>query len=87
MSNIRAYLADIGRRGGTKSRRTLDSETAKEMVRLREARRAYRTYYALCFWSFRADLVITRDDIPWVVEQLQKHGNRAAWLTAAKLSR
>jgi hypothetical protein len=54
---------------------------------VREARRAYRTYYASCFWSYRADLVITRDDVAWVAEQLRKHGDRAAWLMAAKLCR
>ena len=87
MSSVREYLADIGRRGGTKSRRTLDPDTAREMVRVREARRAYRTYYASCFWSYRPDLIITRDDIAWVAEQLRKHGDRAAWLMAAKLCR
>ncbi|MCO4098273.1 MAG: hypothetical protein HEQ38_02530 [Gemmatimonas sp.] len=87
MSSVRSYLAEIGRRGGTKSRRTLDPDTARDMVRVREARRAYRTYYASCFWSYRADLVITRDDVAWVAEQLRKHGDRAAWLMAAKLCR
>ena len=87
MPTVREYLAYIGRRGGTKSRRTLDPDTARNMVRVREARRAYRTYHASCFWSYRADLTITRDDIAWVAEQLMKHGNRAAWLTAAKLCR
>ncbi len=87
MPSVRNYLAEIGRRGGTKSRRTLDPDTAREMVRVREARRAYRTYYPSCFWSYRHDLTITRDDIPWVAEQLRKHGDRAAWLIAAKLCR
>ncbi|WP_434479132.1 hypothetical protein [Gemmatimonas sp.] len=87
MSSVRSYLSEIGRRGGTKSRRTLDPDTARDMVRVREARRAYRTYYASCFWSYRADLVITRDDVAWVAEQLRKHGDRAAWLMAAKLCR
>ena len=87
MSSVRSHLAEIGRRGGTKSRRTLDPDTARAMVRVREARRAYRTYYASCFWSYRADLVITRDDVAWVAEQLRKHGDRAAWLMAAKLCR
>ncbi len=87
MSSVREYLADIGRRGGTKSRRTLDPDTARDMVRVREARRAYRTYYASCFWSYRSDLTITRDDVAWVAEQLRKHGDRSAWLVAAKLCR
>ena len=42
MSSIRKYLADIGRRGGIKSRRVLEPETARRMVELREARRAAR---------------------------------------------
>ena len=42
MSNVRAYLAEIGRRGGTKSRRTLEPDVARRMVEIREARRAAR---------------------------------------------
>jgi hypothetical protein len=42
MSHLRAYLAKIGRRGGIKSRRTLDSAVARRMVEIREARRAAR---------------------------------------------
>ncbi len=87
MSGVRKYLAEIGRRGGTKSRRTLDPDTARDMVRVREARRAYRAYHATCFWSYRTDPMITRDDVAWVAEQLMKHGDRSAWLTAAKLCR
>ena len=36
---IKEYLQEIGRRGGKKSRRTLTSEQAKEMVRIREAKK------------------------------------------------
>ena len=39
--STRAFLAAIGRRGGIKSRRTLDPETARAMVQVREARRAF----------------------------------------------
>jgi hypothetical protein len=46
VSHIRAYLAAIGRRGGIKSRRALDSETAKRMVAMREARRVARSLAA-----------------------------------------
>lgn len=76
---IRDYLAEIGRRGGQKSRRTLDPETARNMVRVREARRAYRHFHTLCFWSYRPDLKIGMDDVEWVAETLMKHGNRQAW--------
>jgi hypothetical protein len=87
MTTVKKYLASIGRRGGLKSRRTLDAATAREMVRVREARRAYRRFYTLCFWSYRRDLTIGRDDVPWVAEQLMKHGNRETWNTAERLCR
>jgi len=87
MSVIRRYLAAIGARGGRKSRRTLDADTARTMVRVREARRAFRRFRASCFWSYRSDLVITVNDIPWVTEQLMKQGNRDAWRIGAKLCR
>ncbi len=57
------------------------------MVKVREARRAYRRYHASCFWSYRPELEIGIDDVPWVAEQLMKHGNRAAWLIGKSLCR
>ena len=85
MKKLDRYLAEIGARGGRKSRRTLDPETARTMVRVREARRAFRRFRSTCFWSYRPDLVIGAADIQWVAEQLMKHGNREAWRIGAKL--
>ena len=85
--SIREYLAEIGRRGGQKSRRTLDSETARNMVPVREARRAYRRFHASCFWSYRPDLAIGMDDVHWVAETLMKNGNREAWRIGRRLCR
>ena len=84
---IRKYLSDIGKRGGRKSRRTLDSETARNMVRLREAKRAFRRFYARCFWSYDPDYVLTLDDVEWVAKQLMKNGGHDAWEAGAKLCR
>ena len=56
--DIRRYLAEIGRRGGKRSRRALDSETARRMVRLREARRAFRRFRTRCFWSSPPDYLV-----------------------------
>lgn len=83
----RAYLAEIGRRGGRKSRRRLEPETARDMVRLREARRAYRCFHARCFWSSPPELRIEAADIAWVAEQLMRHGGREAWEKGASLCR
>ncbi len=87
MRSVRSYLARIGSRGGRKSRRTLDPGTARRMVKVREARRAFRRFRATCFWSYRPDLRIGLEDVPWVAEQLMKHGNRAAWRVGARLCR
>ncbi len=84
---VRDYLAKIGRKGGKKSRRTLDPETARRMVRVREARRAYRRFHASCFWSYRPDLEIGMEDVAWVAETLMKNGNREAWRIGRSLCR
>jgi hypothetical protein len=84
---VRAYLASIGRRGGRKSRRRLDPGVAREMVRLREARRGFRRFHTQCFWSSDPHYVVTEGDIPWVADQLRKFGGRAGWDVAARLCR
>jgi hypothetical protein len=85
MNEIKRYLAEIGARGGQRSRRTLTSADARAMVKVREARRAFRRYRTTCFWSYRPDLRIGPEDVPWVAEQLMKHGNREAWRVRARL--
>ncbi|MEO7520356.1 MAG: hypothetical protein ABIW79_00940 [Gemmatimonas sp.] len=87
LTHPRDYLAEIGRRGGVRSRRTLTPETARAMVRVREARRAFARYHARCFWSYRRDLHIGLDDVPCVAEQLMKHGDRMAILKGRALCR
>lgn len=82
---VRKYLAEIGRRGGLKSRRKLDPNSAKEMVKVREARKAYKKFYAECFWSFDPQLKIRPEDIQWVANTLMKNGGRKAWDVGAKL--
>lgn len=84
---MRQYLATIGRKGGEKSRRALSSEAARDMVRVREARRAYRDFRSSCFWSNDPNYRITLADVPWVAQQLMRHGGRRGWEIGAKLSR
>ena len=57
------------------------------MVRVREARRAYREFHPECFWSFDPELTIGSGDVEWVIEQLRKNGGRRAWEKAAQLCR
>jgi len=86
-ARVRSYLSAIGRRGGRESRRALDAETARNMVRVREARRAFREFRAECFWSFDPEYRITLADVPWVAEQLMRHGGARGWAVGARLCR
>lgn len=55
------------------------------MVRVREARRAYRRFHTECFWSFDPDYLVGPSDVAWVATQLRRHGGRDAWNLARKL--
>jgi len=57
------------------------------MVKVREARRAFRRFHTLCFWSFDPDFPITLADVPWVAKQLMTHGGRVGWEMGSKLCR
>jgi hypothetical protein len=82
---VRSYLQSIGRRGGQKSRRQLATETARDMVRLREARRAFRRFHTRCFWSTAPDYRVTPSDIQWVAERVMTYGGREGWDVGARL--
>ena len=84
---LREYFSWIGRKGGVRSRRKLSSAQARDMVRVRDARRAFRELHAQCFWYLRHDLVITLDDVPEIVRGLRQHGGQKGFLAAARLCR
>jgi hypothetical protein len=84
---VHRYLAEIGRRGGRKSRRQLTPDQARSMVKVREARRAFARFRVSCFWSFDPDYRITTNDVRWVADELMKHGNREAWEVGRRLCR
>jgi hypothetical protein len=84
---ISAYMSVIGSKGGRKSRRQLDSMKAKEMVRLREARKAFKAFHATCFWSNPKDYTVTAKDLDWIIDQLKQNGGPAGWERADKLCR
>jgi len=84
---VAGYLSSIGRRGGRASRRRLGAEAARDMVRVREARRAFREFHAQCFWSEDPDYRVTLADVPWVAERLMRYGGRRGWERGAKLCR
>lgn len=54
-------------------------------ARLALARRAFKEFYAKCFWSYRDDLEITEEFIPFVIRGLREHGGMAGYRIAAQL--
>jgi hypothetical protein len=55
--------------------------------RLELARKAFKDFYAQCFWSYREDAKITEEKIPFVIRGLREHGGLAGYRTAAELCR
>jgi len=86
-STVKAYLASIGQKGGLKSRRRLSSEDARNMVRLREAKRAFRLFRSQCFWYMRENMDITLADVPEIARGLRQNGGRQGFLLASRLCR
>ncbi len=84
---VREYMSQIGRKGGRKSKRVLDPATASRMVRVREARRAFRRFHSRCFWSYDPNYVVRGDDITWVADLLMRFGGREGWDLGARLCR
>ena len=85
--DVKAYLREIGAKGGTKSRRRLDPAQARRMVAVREARRAYREYRPSLFWSSPGDLEIHENLVPFVIDGLRNEGGKEAFLRAGKIYR
>lgn len=85
--DVSDYLAEIGRMGGRKSRRHLSSEDARDMVRIREARRAFHRFYAQCFWYMQRDMRITLADVPEIARGLRTYGGREGFIIASRLCR
>ncbi|MYD88052.1 MAG: hypothetical protein F4018_02235 [Acidobacteria bacterium] len=70
-----------------RSRRVQSPADARDMVRVREARRAFREFHAQCFWYLRPDLQVSLDDVPEIVRGLRRNGGRKGFLVAARLCR
>ena len=83
--NSRTSTDKTGCKGGRKDPNP-SSEGALAMVRLHEARRAFREFHAQCFWYMPPDLEITLEDVPEVARGLRLHGGRRGFLLAARLS-
>jgi hypothetical protein len=86
-NTVSSYLATIGRRGGLRSRRALSHEQARDMVRVREAKKAFVMFHTQCFWYLASDMRVTLKDLPEIARGLRMNGGRKGFLLADKLCR
>jgi hypothetical protein len=84
---VKAYLKEIGAKGGRKSRRKLDPAQARRMVAVREARRAFRDHYPSIFWSAPENMQVNEALVPYVIDEMKREGNREAYLRAGRIQR
>jgi len=61
-----------------------DVSSARER-RLELARKAFKEFYAQCFWSWRDDLEITEEHLPLVIRGLRRHGGHKGYRIVAQL--
>ena len=86
-SPVKAYLREIGSRGGKKSRRKLDADQARRMVAVREARKAFREHHCEIFWSAPEDMVIREEQVPYIIQNMKREGNRAIYEKARRIQK
>lgn len=55
--------------------------------RLELARRAFKEFYAQCFWSYREEATIGEEDIPWVIRELRHYDGAKSYQTVAEICR
>jgi hypothetical protein len=61
---------------------TVDAERQR---RLELARRAFKEFYAECFWSSPLDLKIGESDIEWIIRGLRHNGGHKGYRLVAEL--
>jgi hypothetical protein len=63
------------------------SDAAARQRRLELARKAFKEFYAQCFWSYREDVEITEEDIPWVLRELRHNGGHRGYRVVGEICR
>ena len=70
--------------------KTTQPSPADESARQRGialAQKAYRDFFAQCFWSSNPDHVVTEDDLPWIMRNLRENGGHRGYRIVAELCR
>ena len=55
--------------------------------RVELAQRAFREFFAQCFWSYRPDAEIGEADIQWVIRELRHYGGARGYQAVAEICR
>lgn len=62
-----------------------ETKPLRREERLELARKAYKEFYAQCFWSYREDLEVTEELIPFIIRGLRRNGGHAGYRVVARL--
>ena len=63
----------------------VDEEVRRRRVEL--AQRAFREFFAQCFWSSDPDHVVEERDLPWIIRNLRENGGHQGYRVVAELCR
>lgn len=66
---------------------TAPNRDAEAQRRLELARRAFKEFFAQCFWSYDPQLQITEQHIPFIIRELRHNGGHKGYRVAAELCR
>ena len=55
--------------------------------RVELARRAFKEFFAQCFWSSDPNYVVEEKDLPWIIRNLRLHGGHRGYRIVAELCR
>jgi hypothetical protein len=55
--------------------------------RLLVAQKAFRDFYAQCFWSYDPQLTVTEDLVPLIIRELRLNGGHKGYRIVAELHR
>jgi hypothetical protein len=55
--------------------------------RLELARRAFKEFYAQCFWSSDPNHIVEEQDLPWIIRELRHYGGAKGYQAVAEICR
>lgn len=66
---------------------TTEQISEQRQRRLELARKAFKEFYAQCFWSADPDHQVVESDLPWIIRNLRENGGHRGYRVVAELCR